>query len=265
MWRITPASRRYFPAMLPATKEISMNRREALFSLSSIVASLAVVPKLGAQELHNVPLETPVSADHLPQPARLGGYQVLTDETVRKNLSAVFDRLIPADAHGPSATEAGCIEFIDNELAGDYGSGAALYLQGPLNPENEAQLMGSPQFLTTPRERYLTGLNALEAWAQRVHHTAFFSLTADQIDACLEGLESGKITLADNVDSQAFFELMLQNAREGYLADPMYGGNKNMAGWKMIGFPGARYDYRPYIDRRNEDLALIPISLIPND
>ncbi|PLR36398.1 dehydrogenase [Chimaeribacter coloradensis] len=242
-----------------------MNRREALFSLSSLVASLAVVPRVGARELHNVPPETPLNADHLPQPARLGGYQVLTDETARKNLTAVFDRLIPADEHGPSASEAGCIEFIDNELAGDYGSGAALYLQGPLRPENEAALMGSPQFLAPPRERYLAGLQALEAWAQRTYHTAFHALTADQIDACLTGLESGQLTLAADVDSRAFFELMLQNAREGYLADPMYGGNKNMAGWKMIGFPGARYDYRPYIDRRNEDLGLIPVSLIPND
>lgn len=242
-----------------------MNRREALFSLSSLVASLAVVPRVGARELHNVPPETPLNADHLPQPALLGGYQVLTDETARKNLTAVFDRLIPADEHGPSASEAGCIEFIDNELAGDYGSGAALYLQGPLRPENEAALMGSPQFLAPPRERYLAGLQALEAWAQRTYHTAFHALTADQIDACLTGLESGQLTLAADVDSRAFFELMLQNAREGYLADPMYGGNKNMAGWKMIGFPGARYDYRPYIDRRNEDLGLIPVSLIPND
>lgn len=242
-----------------------MNRREALFSLSSLVASLAVVPRVGARELHNVPPETPLNADHLPQPARLGGYQVLTDETARKNLTAVFDRLIPADEHGPSASEAGCIEFIDNELAGDYGSGAALYLQGPLRPENEAALMGSPQFLAPPRERYLAGLQALEAWAQRTYHTAFHALTAAQIDACLTGLESGQLTLSPEVDSRAFFELMLQNAREGYLADPMYGGNKNMAGWKMIGFPGARYDYRPYIDRRNEDLGLIPVSLIPND
>ncbi len=58
---------------------------------------------------------------------------------------------------------------------------------------------------------------------------------------------------------------MLQNAREGYLSDPLYGGNKDMAGWKMIGFPGARYDYRPYLTRRGEELNLIPVSLIPND
>lgn len=242
-----------------------MNRREALFSLSGIVASLAVAPQLRAKELHNVPLETKLSPDHLPQPAWQDGYQVLTNPLDRQNLAAIFDRLIPADDLGPSASEAGAIEFLDNQLAGDYGSGAALYLQAPLHPENEAALMGSPQFLTPPKTRYLTGLAALEKWAQQQHQASLHTLSAQQIDTFLTAMEDGKIDLGKDVDSQALFELMLQNARESYLADPIYGGNKNMVGWKMIGFPGARYDYRPYIERRNENLALIPVSLIPND
>ncbi|KOC94065.1 gluconate 2-dehydrogenase subunit 3 family protein, partial [Winslowiella iniecta] len=126
-------------------------------------------------------------------------------------------------------------------------------------------LMGSPQFLTSPKERYMTGLKALEAWSRHHHQASFHTLDAAQIDSFLKQMEAGKINLGDQVNSQAFFELMLQNAREGYLADPIYGGNKNMAGWKMIGFPGARYDYRPYIDRHNENLALIPVSLIPDN
>lgn len=242
-----------------------MNRREALFSLSSLVATLTVVPKLSAREMHNVPPETQLNNDVLPVPAMQGGYRVLTDETDRKNLAAIFDRLIPADEHGPSSSEEGGIEFIDNQLAGDYGSGAALYLVGPLRPENEEKLMGSPQFLSSPRERYMTGLKALENWSQANHHASFYTLKADQIDAFLTDMEAGKINLGADVNSQALFELMLQNVREGYLADPIYGGNKTMAGWKMIGFPGARYDYRQYVDRRGENLKLIPISLIPND
>lgn len=242
-----------------------MNRREAIFSLSSIVAALAVTPTLRAEEMKGVPHDTQMSPDHLPQPVWQKGYRVLTNETDRQNLAALFDRLIPADRFGPSASESGCIEFIDAELAGDYGSGAALYLDGPLQPENEEKLMGSPQFLTSPRERYLTGLKALEAWAQRQHKASFYSLSAEQIDIFLTKMEKGEINLGSDINSQALFELMLQNVREGYLADPIYGGNKNMSGWKMIGFPGARYDYRPYVDRHNEDLQLIPVSLIPND
>ena len=242
-----------------------MYRREALFSLSSLVATLTVAPKLSAKELHNVPLETKLTPDALPVPAMQGGYRVLTNETDRKNLTAIFDRLIPADELGPSASEEGAIEFIDDQLAGDYGSGAALYLEGPLRPENEEKLMGSPQFMTSPRDRYLSGLHALEAWSQVNHHASFHTLDTKAIDAFLDQMEAGKINLGSEVNSQAFFELMLQNVRESYLADPLYGGNKTMAGWKMIGFPGARYDYRQYVDRRGENLKLIPVSLIPKD
>ncbi len=48
---------------------------------------------------------------------------------------------------------------------------------------------------------------------------------------------------------------------EGFFADPIYGGNKGMVSWKMLGFPGARYDYRDYIGRHNENLKLQPVSI----
>jgi gluconate 2-dehydrogenase gamma chain len=46
-----------------------------------------------------------------------------------------------------------------------------------------------------------------------------------------------------------------------FFADPVYGGNRDMAAWKMIGFPGARYDYRDWIDRHNERYPHPPISI----
>ncbi|MBT9382444.1 gluconate 2-dehydrogenase subunit 3 family protein [Pseudooceanicola sp. CBS1P-1] len=243
-----------------------MNRREALFSLGSMAAAGGLASSAKAAELHGVPAQTALSADNMPTPARRGGaFQVLTDDTDRATVKAVFDRLIPSDELGPSASEAGCLEFLDDQLAGDYGSGKALYLEGPLRPENEEAIMGSPQFLSTPRERYNTGLKALEAYAQKTDGAAFSALSPDRIDAILTDLEAGKLDLGKDVNGQAFFELMLQNVREGYLADPMYGGNKDMAGWKMIGFPGARYDYRPYVDRHDQDLSLTPVSIIPSN
>lgn len=242
-----------------------MKRRDALKFLGQAAVSLAVAPRINAKELHGVPPETAMSADHLPVPAHAGSYRVLTNQTDRATLSAIYDRLIPEDEYGPSATACGCIEFIDDQLAGDYGSGKALYLEGPMDRENEIKLLGQPQLLSTPKERYLTGLKAIEAYSQKEYGMAFAALSPEQVDGFLEQLEAGKIDLGKDVESQAFFELMLQNAREGYLSDPIYGGNKDMAGWKMIGFPGARYDYRPYLARRGEALNLIPVSLIPND
>lgn len=244
-----------------------MNRREALFSLGAMTAAgaAAATGRAGAEVIRGIPAATGISADHLPHPIKRGGFQVFTQEGDQRMLAAIFDRLIPADDNGPSATEAGCLDFVDRQLAGDYGAGAALYLEGPLNKENDEAIMRQPQFLATPRERYETGLKALEAYAQKEDGKGFADLAPERIDAILEGLEAGQVSLGDDVDGQAFFELMLQNVREGYLADPIYGGNRGMAGWKMMGFPGARYDFRPYIDRRGEDLGLTPVSLIPND
>ncbi len=242
-----------------------MNRRQALKLLGQAAATLAIAPRVNAKEMRGVPLETALSADHLPNPAQTGAYRVLTKQVDRETLSAIYDRLIPEDEYGPSATNAGCLEFIDDQLFGDYGNGKALYLEGPMDRANEEKIMGKPQFLSTPKERYLQGLTALEAYSQKNFGSAFAALSPDQVDEFLLSMEAGKIDLGSDIDSSALFELMLQNAREGYLSDPIYGGNKDMAGWKMIGFPGARYDYRPYLARRGEELNLIPVSLIPND
>jgi len=58
-----------------------------------------------------------------------------------------------------------------------------------------------------------------------------------------------------------FFEILLQDTRQGFFADPIYGGNRDMAAWKMIGFPGARYDYRDWVERHNERYPLPPVSI----
>lgn len=243
-----------------------MKRRDLLRSFGAAVTTTALASPSAAAELKGFPTQTAMSPDHLPKPAMKGGaFRVFTQENNRKTLAAVFDRMIPSDKFGPSASEAGCLEFLDDQLAGHYGEGRALYLEGPVRPETEEAIMGSPQFTQTPRQRYDAGLKALEAYAQATDGVAFHALSPDRIDEILAGLEEGKIELPNGVQGKWFFELMLQNAREGYLADPIYGGNRDMAGWKMIGFPGARYDYRPYIEKRGENLNLVPVSLIPND
>jgi len=62
--------------------------------------------------------------------------------------------------------------------------------------------------------------------------------------------------------SKLFFEQVLGNTMEGFFGDPIYGGNRDMVSWKMVGFPGARYDYRRYIALHNQKLDLVPLSII---
>ncbi|HEY2835745.1 MAG TPA: gluconate 2-dehydrogenase subunit 3 family protein, partial [Rhizomicrobium sp.] len=99
--------------------------------------------------------------------------------------------------------------------------------------------------------------------ARAAHGKSFAQLKGPEQDAILTGLEKGEIDLKlpHGLGSHAFFELMLQNTMEGFFADPLYGGNKGMAGWKLVGFPGARYDYRDHIEKHNVPYPKGPVSI----
>ena len=56
--------------------------------------------------------------------------------------------------------------------------------------------------------------------------------------------------------------MLLQNTVEGYFSDPIYGGNRDLGAWRMIGFPGARYDLRPWVSRYGEPYPLPPVGLL---
>ncbi|WP_026282836.1 gluconate 2-dehydrogenase subunit 3 family protein [Rhizobium sp. 2MFCol3.1] len=242
-----------------------MKRRQALFSLGALMAAPALAVPAKAAEVHGYPEDMALNPDSVPQGIRRGGVRLsLTDDTDYKTVKVVFDRLMPADELGPSASEAGCLDFLDAQLAGPFGEGQSLYRDKPLDPKAD-EMMQVPQFIATPRERYDTGLKALEAYARKTDGASFADLQPNRQDEILEGMENGTISLGPDINTKAFFELMLQNVREGYFADPLYGGNKDMVGWKMIGFPGARYDYRAYTDKNGQKLGLEPVSLIPRD
>jgi len=176
-------------------------------------------------------------------------------------VGAIADRLIPGDALSIGAKEAGCVTFIDRQLAGDFGNAVTQFRRGPFVPGTPEQ---GPQFSQTPAQMYRSGLVAFERYCQQTYHKSFVNLSVADQDAVLEDLEANHIKL-DGTDGDVFFNLVLQNVREGFFADPMYGGNKDMAGWKMIGFPGARYDFRQELAQRGKKLPIIPISLIPAD
>ncbi|MEO6967132.1 MAG: gluconate 2-dehydrogenase subunit 3 family protein [Rhodanobacteraceae bacterium] len=89
---------------------------------------------------------------------------------------------------------------------------------------------------------------------------AFEALSVDQQDAVLHGLEKGGIDLHD-APAKDFFTMLLQNTQEGFLADPMYGGNRDFAGWKLIGFPGPRYNYVAEIEQYGKPYTMPTVGL----
>jgi len=190
-----------------------------------------------------------------PDPPPGGRWYVFTPEEAR-TVEAVVDRLIPADELSIGGKEAGCASFIDRQLAGSYGSSDRLYMQGPFAAGLPTQ---GYQGSATPAGRYREGLAALNKHARAtLGGKAFFELAPAEQDKVLQDFEAGKV---EYKPAAGFFNLVLQNTMEGFFADPIYGGNKDMAGWKFIGFPGARYDYRDYVTAHNKPFPLPPLSI----
>lgn len=231
-----------------------VTRRQILtWSTGAIAATATGVAK--AVTLTGAPGWTPFS-DNPPETFEGQGLLFFTEEEAA-TIDAIVDRLIPADELSMGGKEAGCTVFIDRQLHGFYGTYERLYMEGPFDKGSPEQGDQSP---LVPQQRYRTGIAALNKYTRSAHQKDFKDLTADQQDEILHGLEQGKIAL-EGYDSVSFFSQVLINAMEGFFADPVYGGNKGMVSWKMLGFPGARYDYRDEILRHNEDLKLQPVSI----
>lgn len=172
-------------------------------------------------------------------------------------LSALVDRLIPADETGPGALEAGVPEFIDRQMNLPYGHGALWYMHAPFHPDAPPEF--GYQLPFAPRELYRYGLARLDKAVRRQYGKPVAQLSAAQRDALLGALEHNEVGL-DGMPSSVFFGQLLQNTYEGYFCDPVHGGNRGMAAWKMIGFPGARADYMDWVRQYGAEYPLPPIS-----
>ena len=193
-----------------------------------------------------------------PTPVEAGPLQFLSADEAA-TLDAMVDRLIPDDELGPGGRAAGCTTFIDRQLAGPYGTMEGLYTAGP-HPEHPLPTQGL-QTAMTPREQYRRGLAALAAYCRATFGGRSFEQLppADQ-DRIIAGLEKGEVKL-DGFAAKALFAAVHTNAMEGFFADPIYGGNRDMVGWKLVGFPGTRYDYREVIDNPNKPYTRPPVGI----
>ena len=193
-----------------------------------------------------------------PDAAAGGGYRFLQDGEAQF-LTAAVDRLIPPDDTGPSASQAGVVVFLDRQLAGEYGQGAHLYLDGPWASGTDSQ---GYQSRFAPAQFYRHAIAAIgTAVGQAQGGRAFHELDASTQDALLHRMESGDLKLEGSITSDSFFKQLQQNVLEGYFSDPIYGGNRNGSAWKMIGFPGAHYDYTPWVTAYNQRVPVAPVGL----
>jgi gluconate 2-dehydrogenase gamma chain len=224
-------------------RQRSWSRREFLQGTSAGVALLPPALLAGAQEQ-----SAPATA-YVPR---------FFTKPEWSFINAAVDHLIPADASGPGGVQAGVPEFLDRQLDSPYGYGAFAYMQGPFLKDARPEL--GYQLSYTPRELYRLGIAAADAQSRKLHARLFFELEPRQQEDFLTQLELGTVQL-NGPPAQTFFEQLLSNVKEGYFADPIYGGNRRMGGWKMIGFPGARADFTDWIDQPGKVYPYGPVSI----
>ena len=177
-------------------------------------------------------------------------------------VEAATQRLIPDGDDGLGAKGAAVAFFIERQLAGPYGSADTWYMQGPWLKGTDEQ---GYQLKLTPAQLYRVAIRNVDDHCRSTYSGKTFATLApaDQ-DKVLTGLEKGDVELAD-VSAKSFFGMLLQNTQEGFLADPMYGGNRDFAGWRLIGFPGPRYNYVNEIAQYGKPYTLPPVGLLGRD
>ena len=230
-------------------------RRGLLKALAVGVPGAAWAPKtLAAPDHPAPPAASASSATAAPAPNRslkfLNAQEALA-------MDAIAARLIPADELGPGAKEAGVTQFLDGQLAGAWGAGEQFYRQGPFEKGTPEQ---GYQLSFTPAEMFRRGLAALDAATRKQDGKPFAELDAARQDAWLHDMQAGKPDFSP-LPSDVFFQALLDATIEGFFSDPLYGGNVDMVGWKLVGFPGAFASFSNDIERHGVIWAGKPVSI----
>ena len=197
----------------------------------------------------------------------------------RLSVTAFVGRLIPGSAEDPGAVEACVPAYIDNKLAQFASFATPTYFRAPFakpttgripaNQRSDDTLLVSKdqayrygfQSSQTPQDSYRAGLAQLDRYTRKRYGLAFSALTGAQQDAVITLLESNDPEAPQATRNQpqvkaigkvfvkpsafGFFSMLRNDTNEGMFADPMYGGNKDFAGWKLVGYPGAQRAWTP--------------------
>ena len=207
-------------------------RREFLAGAAlgaGVVAGAKLLPEAAAQTATQ---HTAALAAHAHTHTDGEGRGAFFNDTDAETVAAFAERLMPGAPDKPGARDAGVLSYIDLALAGAYAD-----LQ----------------------DFYRRGLAQLDAYCRTTHGDAFAKLDAARQDEVIKALEDGKAGGFSWPTAQAFFNTVRTHTMEGMFADPIYGGNKDFAGWRLIGFPGAQPLFTPEDLESRQAFAREPI------
>jgi len=194
-----------------------MNRRELIELSTKSLGGLLIYTFAGA------PMVLSAQEGKVKVPLRF-----FTEKEARTVIAAC-ERIFPSDESGPGATQAGVMIYIDRQLAGPYGTDKYRYTQPPFV---ESVAEHGYQGKENPRQIYRAGIHELG--------TDFVDLKATEQDERLKAIET-----------TYFFRLLRTHTIEGMFCDPMHGGNADLIGWQMLGYPGPQMSYREQVGKYN--------------
>ena len=221
--------------------------------------AVAVVPAHALSACSTSAPSDPTAA----QPGDALGRRRFFADSEWKLVDSAVARLIPADTLGPGAREANVALFIDWQLAGPFGRAETWYMHGPWKDGTEQQ---GYQSKYAPAQLYRTAIKDRRRPLRRLPSAARSSRssTPTRRTRCSTASKRTRSSLPTRRPRRGS-TMLLQNTVEGFLADPMYGGNRDFIGWKLIGFPGPRYDYADEIEQYNKRYTLPPVGILGRD
>jgi hypothetical protein len=249
---------------------------------AAAVGTVAVLDGRSATAQEATPAAAP---DHGGMPGMAGEGRAIQFFNIHEaqTVDALVSRILPGSAEDPGAHEAGVVFYIDRALGGsNLGYTLKTYTQGPFSvvseepvPVERSSSRDIYEYVTvaaeqvarygyqsvlTPQEVYRRGIEFVDAYAQSQFQKDFVDLTAEQQDQILTDMDEDKVTGFEGPSGKAFFTQLRNDTIEGMFGDPMYGGNRDLVGWKLIGYPGAQRFYTPD-DIKNPRFQRDPQSL----
>src|SRR5262252_3902443 len=230
-----------------------LGRRD--FLKTAVVGGAAAAATV-VQEPHSALAQQPAPSPTGAPP--LATYEFLNLEEAAF-VEALVDHMVPADELSPKGTDIGINIYIDRALAGAWGNGDRLYMQGPWKKGVPSQ---GYQLPLTPAQFYRAGITATNAHCRKTYNKRFDQLTEAQREEVLQGLAAGRVNFEGGLPVREFWTMVYQTVIEGMFADPIHGGNRNKAGWRLIGFPGAIAVHRENVERyRDKPFPADPVSI----
>ncbi|MFL6239663.1 MAG: gluconate 2-dehydrogenase subunit 3 family protein [Actinomycetes bacterium] len=154
-------------------------------------------------------------------------------ETERGTLTAIVDRLIPpgADAASePGAAHVGVVDYIDALLDAFSVVPPRIFAGGPSSGRFGGEAAYEP-FLPLTRVQEIAWRERISGW-QRIYRDGLAALGPDFLTLAPDQQE------ARFAAEQDLAALVYEHTCEGYYAAPEYGGNRELAGWRLANWSG---------------------------